>query len=196
MITKYRTILADPPWRYDDPKANDPSLGGITYPTLSLAELKSLPVGSIAASDSALFMWATMPMLAEALELITAWGFTYRTCAFVWLKQNRCSDDRQPMLFYPGDKAALSVYSGLGHWTNGNAELCLFAKRGTPKRQDKSVKQIVIAPVSRHSAKPPEVRERIVRMMGDGPRIELFARERAEGWDVFGNEVQSDVVFG
>ena len=82
------------------------------------------------------------------------------------------------------------IYSGLGHWTNGNAELCLFAKRGKPKRQAKNIKQIVLSPRGRHSAKPLEVRDRIVSLIGDVPRIELFARQTAKGWDSWGNEIE------
>lgn len=171
---KYEIIYADPPWRYADQKNNDPSMGGITYPTMSLEEICSIPVAKIAQKDCSLFMWATMPLLKESLDVISAWGFKYITCAFTWVKLNPSGN---------------GIYSGLGHWTNGNAELCLFAKKGTPKRVEKNVKQIVMAPRGRHSAKPPEVRDRIVRLVGDRPRIELFAREKADGWDHWGNEV-------
>ena len=171
---KYNIIYADPPWRYKDQKNNDPRMGGITYPTMTLEEIKSLPIREIAAKDSALLLWVTMPMLQEGLEVIKAWGFDYKTCAFCWVKQN--------------PKGA-GIYSGLGHWTNGNAELCLFAKKGKPKRQAKNVKQILLAPRSRHSEKPAETRDRITALLGDLPRIELFARQYADGWDCWGNEV-------
>jgi site-specific DNA-methyltransferase (adenine-specific) len=115
-----------------------------------------------------------MPKLREAFDVIEAWGFKYTTCAFTWVKLNPSGE---------------GIYSGLGHWTNGNAELCLFAKKGSPKRQAKNVKQIVMSPRSRHSAKPPEVRDRIVSLIGDLPRIELFARTKCKGWDCWGNEV-------
>lgn len=172
---KYNIIYADPPWTYADMKGRDPKMGGISYPTMSLDEIKALPVADIADKDCALFMWATMPLLREGLEVIEAWGFKYTTCAFTWVKQNPSGE---------------GIYSGLGHWTNGNAELCLFAKRGAPKRQEKNVKQILMAPRGRHSAKPAETRERITRLIGDLPRIELFARDAAEGWDNWGNELQ------
>lgn len=113
-------------------------------------------------------------MLQEGLDVIRAWGFKYKTCAFCWVKQNPKND---------------GIYSGLGHWTNGNAELCLLATKGHPKRIAKNVKQIVIARRGRHSAKPAEVRERIVQLLGDMPRIELFAREQVEGWDCWGDEI-------
>jgi N6-adenosine-specific RNA methylase IME4 len=182
---KYSIILCDAPWSYADKKANDPKMGGITYPVMSLEAIKSLPVAQLADKDCALFMWVTMPMLQEGLDVIRAWGFKYRTCAFTWVKQNPKSD---------------GIYSGLGHWTNGNAELCLFAKKGAPKRVAKDVKQIVIAHRGRHSTKPPEVKERIVKLMGDLPRIELFARDNVsttlvvDGWDYWGNAV--DLIVG
>ena len=177
-MNKYRIIYADCPWEYEDPKGHNPAMGGITYPTMPLPDLKSLPVGNIADTNCSLFFWVTMPMLREGLEVIEAWGFKYTTCAFTWVKQNRNS---------------FGIYSGLGHWTNGNAELCLFAKRGRPKRVARDVKQIMLSPVTSHSKKPSEARERIVRLMGDLPRIELFARQKVEGWDCWGNEVESDI---
>ena len=171
---KYGIIYADPPWRYDNPKNNDPAMGGITYPTMSLEDICNMPIHNIASKNCILFLWATMPKLREALEVIKAWGFNYKTCAFCWVKQNPSGN---------------GIYSGLGHWTNGNAELCLLATKGAPKRVSKNVKQIVLAPRGRHSAKPPEVRDRIVQLIGDMSRIELFAREEPEGWDCFGNEI-------
>jgi N6-adenosine-specific RNA methylase IME4 len=171
---KYQIILADVPWSYNDKKGNDPAMGGITYPTMELDEVKSLPVGNIADKDCALALWATMPLLREALDVIEAWGFKYTTCLFNWIKLN------------PGGKG---IYSGLGHWVNGNAELCLFGKKGHPKRYEKNVKQIQFFPRQRHSAKPPEIRNEIIRVFGDLPRVELFARQKAEGWDAIGFDI-------
>ena len=171
---KYQIIYADPPWEYKDKKNNDPKMGGITYPVMNLEDIKKLPISKLTDKDCGLFLWVTMPMLREGLEVIKAWGFNYITCAFTWVKQN---------------PKGYGIYSGLGHWTNGNAELCLFAKKGKPKRIAKNVKQIVLAPRGRHSEKPAEVRDRIVDLLGDLPRIELFARQYADGWDCWGNEV-------
>lgn len=170
----YKVLYVDCPWTYANPRGNKPSQGGITYPTMSIDELKNLPVSKICDKDCGMFFWATMPKLPEALGVIDAWGFKYTTNAFTWVKLN---------------KKAMTIRSGQGHWTNGNAELCLFAKRGAPKRVARNVKQIVMAPIGRHSAKPPEVRDRIVRLMGNVPRAELFAREKAVGWDSYGNEI-------
>src|SRR3990167_1569189 len=170
---KYKVILADPPWKYNDKKGNDPALGGITYPTMSNKELCALPIKDIADKDCILLMWVTMPKLEECFQVINAWGFRYITCAFVWVKKNPNGN---------------GIYSGLGHWVNGNAELCLLAKKGTPKRLDKSIKQIIMSPLREHSRKPDETYGRIQRLFGDIPRIELFARNRRQGWDVWGNE--------
>lgn len=171
---KYSIIYADPPWTYENPKNNDPKMGGITYDTMTLDEIKLLPIVDICQKDCTLFMWVTMPKLKEGLAVIESWGFKYITCGFTWVKLNPKNDN---------------IYSGLGHWTNGNAELCLLGKKGMPKRQCKNVKQIVMAHRSRHSEKPSEVRDRIVNLLGDLPRIELFARQSVEGWDCWGNEV-------
>ena len=171
---KYSIIYADPPWRYNNELNNNPKYGGKTYPTMTLEDIKHLPVKNITNKDCALYLWATMPKLPEALEVIKSWGFRYINCGFNWVKLN------------PKGKG---IYSGLGHWTNGNAELCLFAKRGAPKRLAKNIKQIVMAPRSFHSKKPDEVRDHIVSLLGDIPRIELFARQKVNGWDAWGDEI-------
>ena len=114
-----------------------------------------------------MFLWATFPQLREALELIEAWGFKYKTVAFVWLKKNKVAD---------------SWFYGLGFWTRGNAEICLLATKGKPKRQSPAVHQFIISPIEAHSKKPDEARNKIVHLMGDVPRIELFARQSPEGW--------------
>jgi N6-adenosine-specific RNA methylase IME4 len=175
MSNLYQIIYADPPWPYDNPKGNRAALGGCPYPSLSMEEIKALPIHRIAAPGSVLFLWATMPKLPQALEVMKAWGFTYTTCAFVWIKTNPKNG---------------GIYSGLGHWTCGNGDLVLLGKRGKLRRATTGIKQIVMAPVGRHSAKPDEVRERIVHLMGpDKKRIELFARKCYPGWDCLGNEI-------
>ncbi len=115
------------------------------------------------------------PQLPEALRLIKAWGFQYKSVAFVWLKKNRKAD---------------SWFYGLGFWTRANAEVCLLAIRGRPRRQAANVHQLIISPIEGHSKKPDEAREKIVALMGDVPRVELFARQSTPGWDVWGNEVE------
>lgn len=126
-----------------------------------------------------LFLWATFPQLPAALRVISAWGFKYKTVAFLWLKKNRKAD---------------SWFFGLGFWTRGNAEVCLLATRGHPKRQSSKIHQFIISPIEAHSKKPDIVRDKIVELAGDVPRIELFARQTTPGWDVWGNEVTSSIT--
>ena len=151
------------------------------YPTMHLEDIKALPVAGLAGKDCVLFLWATYPMLQEALDVIRAWGFTFKTVGFTWIKLAPKAD---------------SIYWGMGYWTRSNAEICLLATRGQPRRQAKNVHQVIISHVEEHSKKPDEARDRIVQLMGDLPRIELFARQSPEGWDVWGNEVESDVTLG
>ena len=159
MIRTYEIIYADPPWRYSAKKVQGAAENH--YPTMSIDELCALPVAELAAKDSALFMWATFPQLPEALRLIRAWGFTYKSVAFVWLKKNKKAD---------------SWFYGLGFWTRANAEICLLATKGHPKRQAADIHQFIISPIEAHSKKPDETRDKIVALMGDRPRVELFAR--------------------
>ena len=176
-ITKYNIIYADPPWRYSQKR-----LSGAAehhYPTMSIEELCVLPVSGLAAEDSALFLWATFPQLPEALRLIKAWGFQYKTVAFVWLKLNR---------------KTRSWFYGLGFWTRGNAEICLLATKGHPARKSAGIHQFIISPVEQHSKKPDETRDKITALMGDLPRIELFARQKTPGWDAWGNEVENSIT--
>jgi len=140
---------------------------------MKTADICALDVASIAADDCALFMWATFPNLQAAFAVIEAWGFKYITVGFCWAKDNRVS---------PG------WHMGMGRWTRSNAEVCLFATKGRPVRRSAAVSSLVVAPVGRHSAKPAEVRGRIVDLLGDLPRVELFARENTDGWDVWGND--------
>ena len=171
---KFSIIYADPPWRYE--QKNRQGSAELHYPTMSIEEICSLPVADLAAKDSVLFLWATFPQLPEALKVIKAWGFSYRSVAFVWIKRNRRS---------------YSWFYGLGYWTRGNAEICLLAVKGHPKRKSTGVHQLIVSPIERHSKKPDEARRKIVELMGDIPRVELFAREKKPGWDVWGNEVES-----
>lgn len=169
---KYQIIYADPPWSYNDKMSGH---GGAVdeYQTQSKNWICDLPVKDISEKDSVLFLWAVSPLLQEALEVVKAWGFKYITVAFVWSKHTK------------NKKKA----SNLGRWTMGNVEVCLLGRKGKPQRICKNIKQLVEAERTRHSAKPDEVRKRIVKLMGDISRIELFARQKTDGWDVWGNEV-------
>lgn len=172
----YQIIYADPPWRYDQKGVE--GAAERHYSTMSLEDICRLPIKSISAKDSILFLWATFPQLPAALQVISAWGFKYKTVAFLWLKKNRKAD---------------SWFFGLGFWTRGNAEVCLLATRGHPKRKSANIHQFIISPIEAHSKKPDIVRDRIVELAGDVPRIELFARQMTPGWDVWGNEVSSSI---
>ncbi len=170
---RYSIIYADPPWTYKDSGCS----GSVTdYSCLPDKELFRLAVDSLASKNCCLFLWATYPHLEKALKTIDLWGFTYKSIAFQWIKTNRKSG---------------GYFYGLGRWTRGNTEPCLLATRGKPKRVAADVFQIVESPMIRHSQKPPEVREKIVKLLGDLPRIELFARERALGWDATGLELDN-----
>ena len=172
---KYSIIYADPPWTFKTYSAKGQEKGAERhYRCMSKADIQELPVSGIAADDCILFLWVTWPCIQEGLELIDKWGFQYKTCAFNWVKRNRKSD---------------GWFWGLGFWTRANSEVCLLATKGHPKRVSKSVHQVCDARVRAHSQKPDEVRDRIVKLVGDLPRIELFAREKADGWDAWGDEI-------
>ncbi len=176
---QYSIIYADPPWQYNVWRNTDAGRTAAShYQTMSLDNLCSLPISTLASPDCTLFMWVTLPLLFDSIKVIQAWGFQYKTIAFVWIKTNKKSD---------------SLFWGMGHWTRANAELCILATKGHPRRQAANVHQVILSRIREHSQKPDEARERIVQLMGDLPRIELFARERTSGWDVWGNEVESDI---
>jgi N6-adenosine-specific RNA methylase IME4 len=182
MSGRFQVVYADPPWRYSDRGCNGAAEGH--YSTMTLAQICAMPIAKLAAPDSVLFLWATYPLLREALQVIDAWGFQYKSIAFQWVKT-----------YKPAPDGTAKPTFGLGRWTRGNTEPCLLATRGKPKRAGNDVSQLlfsehelIVAPLTRHSAKPPETREKIVRLMGDVPRLELFARERAPGWVSHGND--------
>lgn len=170
----YQVILADPPWTYQ-------SMGGSVrgktpYPTMSTKELQSLPVSSIAATTSVLFLWATCPLLPEALQLIKAWGFTYKTVFKVWLKRT----------------AEGKTCAGTGWWTRSSVELLLCATKGHGAMSWKrTFNEPQEHPSLRgaHSQKPEEIRRIICNFMDVESRIELFARSACPGYDAWGLEV-------
>lgn len=173
---EYQIIYADPPWNYKDKGCQGTMANH--YNGMDIEDIKKLKIKEISDKDCILFLWATYPMLKEAIEVIEAWGFKYKTIAFQWVKLNK----KNGKPFY-----------GLGRWTRGNTECCLLATKGKPKRKSASVFQLVFSPIRKHSQKPDIVRDKIVELVGDLPRIELFAREKPEGWSVWGNEVKSEV---
>lgn len=181
----FGAILADPPWHWAPwamPAPDSPSYvrhACAHYETMPLDQIKAMPVKDFAAKDCALFLWFVWPMLPHALEVIDAWGFTFKTCAFCWTK----ADARQVDMFEPDTPVVI----GPGYWTRSNTEACLLATTGRPKRQANDVRQAIIAPRRQHSRKPDEIAGRIERLVR-GPYLELFARTRRAGWTAWGNE--------
>jgi len=168
---RFGILYADPPWRLGGGKGCPP------YPCLCTGDICALPVEGIAAPDCALFLWAVYSHLPDALAVIRCWGFTYKTCAFTWVKRT------------PRDTG---FFLGRGYWTHSNPEVCLLATRGRPERVGTGVANLVVSPRREHSRKPDEVRDRIVTVCGDLPRAELFARQKVPGWSAWGNEVECD----
>ncbi len=170
---KFQVILADCAWTYDD-QANAGKRGAVhKYPLMEQVDLCMLPVQDLAGPDCVLFSWTTWPKLKEGIEVIESWGFEYKTVAFVWVK---VSKDGKPLI-------------GMGRWSRSNSEMVLIGIKGKPKRIDAGVNQIITAPRGRHSAKPLETKDRIVRLCGDVPRVELFAREHTPGWTALGFDI-------
>ena len=177
----YKTILADPPWRFDvwsgatavqkRGSKTTYTAAQVYYQTMTPEELRALPVASIAADNSVLFMWITWPNLPLAMTMIEAWGFRYKTCGFNWMKVTREGIPAMKM----------------GYWTRASSEVCLLATRGKPKRLHADVRQGILAPIREHSRKPDGIHDRIERLVA-GPYLELFARQSRPGWTVWGNE--------
>lgn len=188
----YAAILADPPWafqawyaggwrtREDGSKFySSPSPRAARYETMAAEDIAALPIGRLAAEHCVLFLWGCWPMLRHALQVMDGWGFEYKSCAFSWTKANvrqidMFRDDADPDML-------------LGYWTRANSEFCLLGTRGKPKRSATDVRQGIIEPRREHSRKPDCVYDRIERLVA-GPYLELFARQKRKGWDVWGNE--------
>ena len=176
---KYNIIYADPPWNFKtySEKGKQKKSAECHYRCMNIDNIYDLPINQIAADNCILFLWVTFPLLKEGLETIEKWGFTYKTIGFNWIKQNKKSN---------------SLFWGMGSWTRANAELCLIATKGKPKRQSAKVHSVIMSKIREHSRKPDEVRNKIVELCGDMPRIELFARQSVDGWDCWGLEAPND----
>ena len=174
---KYQIIYCDPAWQYDDKALAGNRGAECKYDVMELSALKLIPIQKIADENCVLLMWCTFPMLDSGLELINAWGFQYKTVAFTRLKRNKNSSN---------------FFMGMGTWTRSNQEIVLLAVKGKPKRVSAGVRQIIDSPIREHSKKPDVVRQRIIQLCGDLPRIELFARTKVHGWDVVGNDPKLD----
>lgn len=169
---KYNIIYADPAWSYTGNMMNSSATDH--YKTMSLQDICNLPVKKIADDNCILFMWVTLPKLNQFMDVIKSWGFEYKSTAFVWVKKNKISN---------------SFFMGLGRWTRANPEICVLATKGKISRRSNKVRQLQIFPIEQHSKKPDEFRNLIIELCGDLPRIELFARQKVDGWDAWGNEV-------
>jgi N6-adenosine-specific RNA methylase IME4 len=162
-------IYADPPWRYDNGTPGREIERH--YPTMSDEEICALKVP--AAKDSILYLWATAPRLESGLAVMSAWGFRYKTQA-VWDK----------------------VKVGMGFWFRGQHEILMVGTRGdvSPPPQPLRISSVIRCPRGRHSAKPDYVRDMIVKWFPDVPRLEMFSRLKRPGWEVFGNQVEHDLL--
>jgi len=196
----FPVICADNPWEFKTRSKKGLEGRPQHYGRMTHAELCALPVRDLAAKDCHLFFWTTAPHLEQAFDVLRAWGFQYSSMGFVWVKLNPCarvlelrrlktassretfSLGSQPF-FTPED-----LFMGQGYTTRKNAEYCLLGRRGHPKRRDKSVLDTIIAPVREHSRKPDEFFDRVVRYAA-GPYLELFSRQKRDGWSVWGNEM-------
>jgi N6-adenosine-specific RNA methylase IME4 len=179
IASSYRAgvIAIDPPWPFENYSERSANAVFPHYETMTLNEIKALPVAQLAAPDCALFLWCTWPNMPIWHEVIEAWGFRYSALAFDWIKLNA---------------------SGNGlHWGHGvsgtrsNPEPCLLARRGSPLRLDGGVHSVIITPVGAHSEKPDEAYARMQKLFG-GPHLELFARKERAGWTVWGNEIRRE----
>ena len=184
---KAGAILADPPWSYETYSGRGKQRSAERYyDTMTLDAIKALPVEALAADDCELFLWGVWPSLPGALDVIAAWGFKYKTLGFLWLKTTN-----EGVL--EGEVVEDSDFRMmLGHYTRANCEPVLIATRGRPKRIDKGVRQLVLAPPGEHSEKPAEVHSGIERLVG-GPYLELFGRQAVPGWTVWSNEVKPEI---
>ncbi len=220
----FPVLYTDCPWEYSNPQDFDPARGGTPYKQMSTEDLCAMAplINQVVAKDCILFHWATFPKLKEALTVMEAWGFTYTTVAFNWVKLNSTGkllvpDKNMVMVGVDEDGSAgftLSpkdvvlkggIRSGQGYYTNANAEICLLGRRGKTSgmRASRKVKQVVFAegetiitPIGEHSAKPEEVRLRIEELTGGLPSLELFARPpgRVPGWVKMGWEIDQEDI--
>ena len=172
---KYQIIYADPPWKYKEDWGNGAAKHH--YKAMTMEELRVLPVKEIADDNCHLYLWATNPFIREGLELVGEWGFEYKQL-ITWIKTN----------------ANNSLYMGLGYYFRVCTEQCILAVKGRLPRLDKGIKNAFYAPHTIHSKKPPVFRDLILKHSGELPRIELFARQKVDGWDCWGNEIKERLI--
>ena len=177
-MKKYQIIYADPPWAYNESGSGNRVVSS-KYSTMQIEEIEKINISSICADNCILWLWVTFPRLQEGLRLIKSWGFEYKGLGFNWIKMN---------------KKANTKFWGMGYYTRQNPEICLIGRRGKLKPLVRNVHSVFESRIETHSKKPNGIREKIVEICGDLPRIELFAREKTEGWDIWGNELKNDIT--
>ncbi len=180
-LKKYSIIYMDPPWKYNSRANNNTRFrggAGNHYNLMTMEEIRKLPINNLANENCALFLWVTFPMLDEQIKLFKEWKFDYKTLGFSWIKLN--SKNLQP-------------FFGVGYYTKSNCEVCLLGVKGRMKPVTNKISSVILSPRREHSRKPDEVRNKIVELFGELPRIELFAREKVKGWDAWGDEISSDI---
>lgn len=215
---RYTVIAADPPWSYSDKKLNR---GGAEryYSCMDIEQIKAINVNALAADDAILMLWATAPLLPEALEVCQAWGFKYKTVGFVWVKRSenywsniakQLRQDIRDYSLFNSDFTATGLKGwfgdrwiknrsnngfaiGMGAYTRANAEFVLFGVKGkaAPLIQSHGVRQIIDSPISHHSKKPDDFYHKVNLLVGDVPKIELFSRQTRAGWDCLGDELEN-----
>lgn len=169
----YNIIYADPAWEMGNKTTNRVLVP--EYDVMSVDKIKQLLVNNITKNNAALFLWSINAKLPDAINIVNLWGFRYVGVAFCWIKTSQKTGQ-------PNCRMA-------GNYTLQGMELCLLGIKGTMKTLDRTVRQVVMSPREYHSKKPDRIRNEIVRLFGDLPRIELFARQQTPGWDAWGNEL-------
>lgn len=169
---KYKIIYADPPWPYQDKALAGNRGAECKYDVMDIEDICNLPVNTITDDNCFLFLWVTEPLFEEGLQVLKSWGFEYKNFAFVWIKKTSEGKD----------------FVGMGHYTRANPEYVLLGVKGKVTVLDHSVRKLIYSKVRKHSQKPDVTRDKILKLCGDLPRIELFARTIIHNWDTFGND--------
>lgn len=180
-LSMYDVILADPPWHFDvwDEDTGAGRSASAHYPTMSIEHICAIDVASLAAPNCALFLWCCWPSMNEyPWRVLSSWGFAYKTIAWEWVKLN---------------KSSFGFHVGMGYYTRANTEPCILAVRGKMPVAARDVQALICSPVRDHSRKPDEQYAKIERLYPGAKYLEMFARRRRPGWDVFGNQVEGSI---